>query len=64
MCVHNQNKFQNKANTCLSIYLFIFETGFLYITLYITYVILELTLYTRLALNSEIHLPLSLKYWD
>jgi hypothetical protein len=33
---------------------FFFETGFLYIAL----AVLELTLYTRLALNSEIRLPL------
>ena len=36
------------------------ETGFLCIAL----AILELTLKTRLASNSEIHLPLPPKFWD
>jgi hypothetical protein len=36
------------------------ETGFLCIAL----AVLELTLYTRLALNSEIRLPLPPKCWD
>lgn len=44
-------------------YLFLFfsslETKFLYIALSV----LELSLYTRLALNSDIHLPLSSEYW-
>lgn len=35
------------------------ETKFLYIALSV----LELSLYTRLALNSDIHLPLSSEYW-
>jgi hypothetical protein len=37
-----------------------FETGFLYIAL----AVLELTVWTRLALNSEIRLPLPLECWD
>jgi hypothetical protein len=36
------------------------ETGFLCVAL----AVLELTLYTRLASNSEIRLPLLLKWWD
>jgi hypothetical protein len=36
------------------IFLFVFETGFLCVAL----AVLELTLWTRLAWNSEIHLPL------
>jgi hypothetical protein len=37
-----------------------FETGFLCVAL----AVLELTLWTRLASNSEIRLPLSPKCWD
>jgi hypothetical protein len=44
---------------CLFICLF-FETGFLCVAL----AVLELTLYTKLALNSEIYLPLPPKCWD
>jgi hypothetical protein len=45
----------------LFIYLFwFFETEFFRIAL----AVLELTLYTRLALNSEIHLPLPPEFWD
>jgi hypothetical protein len=39
---------------------FFFETGFLCAAL----AVLELTLQTRLASNSEIHLPLPPKCWD
>jgi hypothetical protein len=38
----------------------VFETGFLCVAL----AVLELTLQTRLALNSEIHLPLPPKCWN
>jgi hypothetical protein len=41
-------------------FLVFFETGFLCIVL----AVLELTLWTRLASNSEIHLPLPPKCWD
>ena len=37
-----------------------FETGFLCVSL----AVLELILYTRLALNTEIRLPLPPKCWD
>jgi hypothetical protein len=37
-----------------------FETGFLCVAL----AVLELTLWTRLASNSEIHLPPPPEYWD
>jgi hypothetical protein len=39
---------------------FLFETGFLCVAL----AVLELTMWTRLASNSEIHLPLPPKCWD
>lgn len=42
---------------CLTL---LFKTGFLWVAL----VVLELALYTRLAVSSEIALPLLLKYWD
>jgi hypothetical protein len=42
------------------IYIYIYETGFLCIAL----AVLELALQTRLALNSEICLPLPPKCWD
>jgi hypothetical protein len=45
------------------IYIFFFwffKTGFLCIAL----AVLELTLWTRLASNLEIHLPLPLECWD
>ena len=45
---------------CLFIYFWFFQTGFLYVAL----AVLEFTLLTRLALNSEIHLPLPPKCWD
>jgi hypothetical protein len=45
---------------CLFVCLFVFETGFLYVAL----AVLELTLWTRLASNSEIRLPLLPKRWD
>jgi hypothetical protein len=41
-------------------FFFVFETGFLCVVL----AVLELTLYTRLASNSEIRLPLPPKCWD
>ena len=44
---------------CFVLFLF-FETGFLSVAL----AVLELTLQTRLAWNSEIHLPLPAKCWD
>jgi hypothetical protein len=44
---------------CLFVCLF-FETGFLCVALDV----LELTLQTRLAWNSKIHLPLPPKRWD
>jgi hypothetical protein len=44
----------------LFLFLFFFETGFLCIAL----AVLDLTLQTRLALNSEIHLPLPPKCWE
>jgi hypothetical protein len=42
------------------IYIWFFETGFLCIAL----TVLELTLWIRLASNSEIRLPLPPKCWD
>ena len=47
---HNKLNISDKKN----------ETGLLSITL----AVLELALYTRLASNAEIHLPLSPKCWD
>jgi hypothetical protein len=44
----------------LFVCLFVFETGFLCVAL----AVLELTLETRLASNSEIRLPLPPKCWD
>jgi hypothetical protein len=44
----------------LSFFFFFFETGFLCIAL----AVLELTLKTRLASNSEIRLPLPPECWD
>jgi hypothetical protein len=44
----------------LFVCLFVLETGFLCVAL----AVLELTLLTRLALNSVIHLPLPPKCWD
>ena len=49
---------------CMSVFrfvcLFVSETGFLCVAL----AVLELTLWTRLAWNLEIHLPLPPKCWD
>jgi hypothetical protein len=42
------------------LFCFVFEAGFLCVAL----AVLELTLKTRLALNSEIRLPLPPKCWD
>jgi hypothetical protein len=54
--------FQTRYYVCLFLFLFVclFETGFLCVAL----AVLGLTLWTRLALNSEIHLPLPPKCWD
>jgi hypothetical protein len=56
------NDHQNILAFCFFFFLFFFffETGFLCIAL----AVLELTLKTRLALNSEICLPLPPKCWD
>jgi hypothetical protein len=48
------------AVACASLFFFPPETGFLCIA----QAVLELTLYTRLASNSEIRLPLPPKCWD
>jgi hypothetical protein len=45
---------------CFVLFCFVFETGFLCIAL----AVLELTLYTRLASNPEIRLPLPPECWD
>lgn len=59
-CVFStKNNIHNEYNTFCLIVLS-FETGFLSAPL----VVLELTLQTRVTLNSEIHLPLPLKCWD
>jgi hypothetical protein len=66
--VSSCQKVGDLQQVCHFIYLFIyfiylfwfFETGFLCIAL----VVLELTLKTKLASNSEIHLPLPPKCWD
>ena len=58
------NESSLEKNFLISVLFFSFwgggETGFHYVTL----AVLELTRYTRLASNSEIHLPLPPKCWD
>ena len=55
--INNMKFFSEEFFVCL---FWFFKTGFLCIAL----AVLGLTLYTRLALNSEIPLPLPPKCWD
>jgi hypothetical protein len=52
--------FRHSSKFCFLDFLVFFETGFLCIAL----AVLELTLKTRLASNSEIRLPLPPECWD
>ena len=63
-CQHiwdNSNRITMPFDMLVSCFvLFCFETGFLCVAL----AVLELTLWTGLTWNSEIHLPLPSKSWD
>ena len=66
ICYSPTYKGREKHHECLCFVSFVlflwffFETGFLCVAL----AVLELTLWTRLASNSEIHLPLPPECWD